>query len=145
MKIVFNSDSEVVSLVKEGLKRGFDEFILVGVLGMRFDHSFGNISILLFLDQQNKTAQIIDDYSVIEIVKDTPKYIEDEFSFFSSCGCCLLCNANGNNVACTVWICFTCCGSMVSSYCIYCFEYYFIKICKDLKDDFCIYKITQRL
>ena len=76
-------DTDTLFGVKEGLKRGFDEFILVGVLGMRFDHSFGNISILLFLDQQNKTAQIIDDYSVIEIVKDTPKYIEDEFSFFS--------------------------------------------------------------
>lgn len=76
-------DTDTVFGVKEGIKRGFDDFVLVGVLGKRFDHSFGNISILLLLDQENKSGQIIDDYSVIEIIKNEPKYIKDDFSFFS--------------------------------------------------------------
>lgn len=76
-------DTDTVYGVKEGIKRGYDEFILIGVLGNRFDHSLGNVSILLLLDKQEKCGKIIDDYSVIEIVKNTPKYVENSFSYFS--------------------------------------------------------------
>lgn len=76
-------DTDTVFGVKEGIKRGYEEFILVGVLGNRFDHSLGNLSILLLLDKEEKCGKIIDDYSVIEIVKNTPKYVENTFSYFS--------------------------------------------------------------
>lgn len=76
-------DTDTVYGVKEGIKRGYEDFILVGVLGNRFDHSLGNVSILLLLDKQEKCGKIIDDYSVIEIVKKTPKYVENTFSYFS--------------------------------------------------------------
>ena len=103
-------DTDTVFAVKEALKRGFDNFLLIGVIGARLDHTLGNVSILLYLDSLGKRARIIDDYSEMEIVSgapagtpncDTqnacsknsrkqnnimsgaPAYISDKFSFFS--------------------------------------------------------------
>ena len=45
-------DSDTMFGVREGLKRGLDEFLLAGAIGQRFDHSFANISILLMLDME---------------------------------------------------------------------------------------------
>ncbi|MBR3574283.1 MAG: thiamine diphosphokinase [Lachnospiraceae bacterium] len=76
-------DTDTYFAVKEAIKRGFDEFLLIGVVGNRFDHTMGNISILLYLDAQGKKGVIIDDYSVMEIVSDRPAYIDDSYSYFS--------------------------------------------------------------
>lgn len=76
-------DTDTVFAVKEAVSRGFSEFLLIGVIGERFDHSLGNISILLMLDSLGKTAKIIDDYSEMELVSKQPVYIPDSFSYFS--------------------------------------------------------------
>ncbi len=76
-------DTDTMFAVKEGLKRGFDEFLLLGVIGLRIDHSLGNLSILLYLEKEGKKASIIDDYSEIEIVGKCEKYIEDTYKYFS--------------------------------------------------------------
>lgn len=76
-------DTDTVFAVKEALGRGFDEFLLIGVVGARFDHTLGNVSILLMLDAAEKKGQIIDDYSEMEIVSKEPVFINDTFSFFS--------------------------------------------------------------
>ena len=68
---------------REALRRGFREFLLIGVTGARFDHTFGNISLLLYLDSLGKKAQILDDYSVMEIVSREPAEIDGSYSFFS--------------------------------------------------------------
>ena len=76
-------DTDTVFAVKEAVKRGFDDFILVGVVGARLDHTLANTSILLYLDSQGKRGRIIDDYSEMEIVSSEPISISEEFSFFS--------------------------------------------------------------
>ncbi len=76
-------DTDTVFAVKEALKRGFDDFLLIGVVGARLDHTLGNISILLMLDSLRKSARIIDNYSEIEIVSSKPAYIDDSFAYFS--------------------------------------------------------------
>lgn len=76
-------DTDTVFGVKEGLKRGFDEFLLIGVVGKRLDHTLGNLSILLMLEKEGKNAKLIDNYSECELVTKHPKYITDEFSYFS--------------------------------------------------------------
>lgn len=76
-------DTDTVFAVKEAIKRGFDEFLLIGVVGARLDHTLGNVSILLMLNAQGKKATILDDYSEMEIVSDSPVYIGDSFAFFS--------------------------------------------------------------
>lgn len=76
-------DTDTVYAVKEALKRGFEEFLLIGVIGQRLDHTLGNVSILLMLDSLEKKAKIIDDYSEMEIVSNNTAYIEDSFEYFS--------------------------------------------------------------
>ena len=76
-------DTDTVFAVKEAIKRGFDYFLLIGVVGARLDHTLGNVSILLYLDSIGKKGTIIDDYSEMEIVSNEPAYIEDSYAFFS--------------------------------------------------------------
>ena len=78
-------DTDTVYAVKEGIKRGFTDFLLVGVLGKRFDHSLGNLAILLMLDSEGLSGMIVDDYSEITVLsggKNTAE-ISDNCKYFS--------------------------------------------------------------
>lgn len=46
-------DTDVFDALMEGIKRGYKSFILYGVIGGRFDHTFANIQILLFLKNKS--------------------------------------------------------------------------------------------
>ena len=76
-------DTDTVFAVKEAIKRGFDDFLLIGVVGARLDHTLGNVSILLYLDSLGKKGCIIDDYSEMVIVSNKSVSISDRYSFFS--------------------------------------------------------------
>lgn len=69
-------DTDTFYGVKEAIKRGFNEILLVGVTGNRLDHTLGNLSALLYLYNQGKSAMIIDDYSIMQIVDDKPVTIK---------------------------------------------------------------------
>ena len=76
-------DTDTVFAVKEAIKRGFDDFLLIGVVGARLDHTLGNVSILLMLDKAGKKGKIIDDFSEMEIISNEPAYVDDSFAYFS--------------------------------------------------------------
>lgn len=76
-------DTDTVFAVKEALARGFQEFLLVGVIGGRLDHTLGNVSLLLMLHSRGIAATALDDYSEMEIVSDRPVQIDDRYAFFS--------------------------------------------------------------
>lgn len=76
-------DTDTVYAVKEAVRRGFDDFLLLGVAGGRLDHTLGNLSILLSLHAQGKRALLVDDWSEMEVVGREPAYVEDCFPFFS--------------------------------------------------------------
>ena len=76
-------DTDTVFAVKEGMRRGFSEFLLLGAVGQRLDHSLANVSILLMLDGAEKSGLILDDYSEIRLVGRETAYIDDKFSYFS--------------------------------------------------------------
>lgn len=76
-------DTDSVFAVKEAVKRNFDDFLLIGVIGGRLDHTLGNVSVLLMLDSLSKTAKIVDDYSEMEILSKETVYIDDSFDYFS--------------------------------------------------------------
>ena len=76
-------DTDTFYAIKEMVNRGYDEFLLIGVIGARLDHSLANISILLYLNSLGKNASIIDDYSEMEIISNKPVKIPDTYSFFS--------------------------------------------------------------
>ena len=83
-------DTDTFYAVKEGVKRGFTDFLLLGVIGRRLDHTLGNISILLYLHTRGLSAQIIDDYSIMEIADEHKREIEPCYPYFS------LMNVSGN-------------------------------------------------
>lgn len=76
-------DTDTVFAVKEALARGFTDFLLVGVVGQRLDHTLGNLSVLLMLDKAGAAGKIIDDYSEMLLVSDSSAYVDDSFSYFS--------------------------------------------------------------
>lgn len=76
-------DTDTLFAVKEAIRRGFEEFLMVGVTGQRVDHSLGNIYILLKLDSLGLKGKIADDMSIIEVVSQKPAEVEDDWPFFS--------------------------------------------------------------
>ena len=76
-------DTDTVFAVKEAIKRGFDDFLLLGAAGGRLDHTLGNVSVLLMLHRQGKRALLVDDWSEMEIVSESPVCIDGSFPFFS--------------------------------------------------------------
>lgn len=81
-------DTDTFFAVKEALRRGYDDFLLIGVIGNRLDHSLCNISALLYLEENNKSAKIIDDYGEMEILGAEKKYISSEYAYFSLMNVC---------------------------------------------------------
>lgn len=86
-------DTDSVYAIKTAIDRGFDEFILIGAIGNRIDHSLVNIYALLDLYKKGYKAIALDDYSQMEIVgpdstnympgKDIEVYITSEWDYFS--------------------------------------------------------------
>lgn len=76
-------DTDTVFAVKEALTRGFQDFLLLGVIGGRLDHTLGNVSILMMLDSRGKTAVALDDFSEIQVVSAAPVQISGQYAYFS--------------------------------------------------------------
>ena len=89
-------DTDTMAAVKEGIERGYKDFLLLGVIGERLDHSLANVSILLYLDSLNLKGKIIDDYSEMLLVSKKEELVSDKFSYFSLIN--ILSNAKGVNV-----------------------------------------------
>ena len=80
---VVKDDTDTAYAVKEALRRGFSDFLLVGVIGGRLDHTLGNLQLLYLLDGLGKTALALDDQSEITVVSRAPAFVGPEFAFFS--------------------------------------------------------------
>lgn len=76
-------DTDTYFAAFEAKKRGFEEVLLAGAVGKRFDHSLANIYILFQLDTLGIKASLVDDYSLMEVVSDETAYIEDIYPYFS--------------------------------------------------------------
>ncbi len=90
-------DTDTVFAVKEVIKRGFDSCVMLGCAGGRIDHTAGNISALLMLENAGVKAMLADDYCEMEILTDKEKYIEDSYPYFSLL--CLFGQAKGVNIS----------------------------------------------
>lgn len=51
-------DTDMMAAIKEGISRGYREFVLICALGGRFDHSFANLCALQYLASQGCKAVI---------------------------------------------------------------------------------------
>ena len=75
-------DTDTCFAAKEALRRGFRDFLLLGVVGARLDHTLGNLGLALLLDSAGAHALIVDDYSEMEIVSSEAE-IPESFPYFS--------------------------------------------------------------
>lgn len=76
-------DTDTFAAVKLMLEKGFKDFLLVGVIGQRLDHSLGNVSILLYLKQNGARGFIVDDYSEMLVIDHCEHIKQGSFSYFS--------------------------------------------------------------
>ena len=76
-------DTDTFFAAKEAVRRGYEEFLLLGVIGGRLDHTLGNLSILYYLDSLGKRALAVDDHSEIEVISDRPARVDGRYAYFS--------------------------------------------------------------
>lgn len=63
-------DTDTMLAVKEAIRRGYQEILMVGMLGGRLDHTLANIQTLVYAVQHGESAQIIDKGCRITVIKD---------------------------------------------------------------------------
>ena len=49
-------DTDTVFAMKEAIRRGYTDFLFIGVIGGRLDHTLGNVSMLLYLETLGLTS-----------------------------------------------------------------------------------------
>lgn len=76
-------DTDTLYGVKEAFRRGYKDFLLLGMTGRRLDHTLANLYILDFIEKNEGKGKIIDDWSEIEVVGKDWIVIPDSFSYFS--------------------------------------------------------------
>ena len=93
---VEKDDTDTMHAVKTGIDRGFRDFVLLGVIGGRLDHTLVNLYALYYLDSHGCKVIAADDYSEIEVISSRPAdpgeipqsipgkaFVDDSFRFFS--------------------------------------------------------------
>ena len=90
---VAKDDTDTVYAMREGIERGFREFLLIGAVGERLDHTLVNVYILTALENRGCHGTIIDDYSEMELISSQADEtganhpgkasVEDRYPFFS--------------------------------------------------------------
>ena len=74
-------DTDTLLAVKEGLKRGYKGFVILGGIGGRIDHTYANIQVLNYISQSNCNGFILDNETKILLLKNTSYEINDSKGF----------------------------------------------------------------
>ena len=80
-------DTDTFFAAKTALERGYTEFLLIGVIGGRLDHTLANVSLLLYLFDNGAIGEIYDDYSRMCIVGKSKVKVSKDAKFFSLNNC----------------------------------------------------------
>ena len=81
---VAKDDTDTVFAARTGIERGYREFLLLGAIGERFDHSLVNAYILTRLADSGCRGVIADDYSEMELIcEGETALVPDSYPFFS--------------------------------------------------------------
>lgn len=73
---VKKDDTDTLYCIKECIKRGYTEFLLLGMTGGRADHTFANYSVLLYLSARGMKGSIIGPEGVCGMISDSSINIE---------------------------------------------------------------------
>lgn len=76
-------DTDSMYAAKTMLERGYRNYLFLGMMGQRVDHSLANIALLLYLHQRDCHVMLVDDYAEYEIVAKQAKHITQQYPYFS--------------------------------------------------------------
>lgn len=76
-------DTDSAYALKCCIERGFKDFLFIGCIGQRLDHTLGNLFLLIMLKEKGLSGVMLDDYSEMTFVDDKGAFVEDSFSYFS--------------------------------------------------------------
>ncbi|WP_411676666.1 thiamine diphosphokinase [Caproicibacter sp.] len=66
---VEKDETDTLAAVKEGIRRGFRQFALFGVLGgKRFDHSYANLCVLQYLSRQGCKSVLVGEFCRVFLI-----------------------------------------------------------------------------
>ncbi|MBQ8767988.1 MAG: thiamine diphosphokinase [Clostridia bacterium] len=68
--------TDTVAAFNEGMKNGFNSFVLFGGTGGRFEHTFANISLMANASKSGLTFMIIDETHIFRCITNSPLKIE---------------------------------------------------------------------
>lgn len=77
-------DTDTMLAVKTAILRGFDEIVLYGALGKRFDHAFANIQTLVYAYENGCNMQIVDSDNEITVQGAGRKYYHKRDGWYFS-------------------------------------------------------------
>lgn len=82
-------DTDTVYAMKEGLKRGYRDFLFLGVIGGRLDHTLGNVYMLEYLAKAGAVGKIVDDDSEMQLIPEGKTVcVEEGWAYFSLLNIC---------------------------------------------------------
>ena len=85
-------DSDMMLAVKEGISRGYEDFVLLGATGGRFDHTLANLQTVAYGLEQGVFIMIADQNNMITMLRDScvsmPRMEGYYLSIFSYTPCC---------------------------------------------------------
>lgn len=67
---VEKDDTDTMIAIKESIRRGYDEILMLGMLGGRLDHTIANIQSLVYAAEHGLRAQILDKGCRIMVIRD---------------------------------------------------------------------------
>ena len=80
-------DTDTLAALKEGLKRGYTDFLIYAGTGGRFDHTLANIQCLIYLKNRGATGYLVDGTGMMLIIKNEAVHfqagLEGYLSLFS--------------------------------------------------------------
>ena len=76
-------DTDALCGLREGLRRGYTTFLILGALGGRLDHEMGNIYLLDYLHSHGADGEIADGVTTVEIVGKEWKRVRRGTRYFS--------------------------------------------------------------
>lgn len=70
-------DTDTLLAIKLGIEKGYDQFIMIGALGGRFDHAFANATALAYMRDHDVNGIIIDDECAMFMLESGEVYEPD--------------------------------------------------------------------
>lgn len=74
-------DTDMLYAVRQGLERGLKDFLLLGAMGGRLDHTLANLGILRFLSRQDCRGRMVDVDCQVQVVCEEKITLERDEQF----------------------------------------------------------------